>query len=87
MFNYRMRQEFECRWRPRRRIFRLVTEFRRKGAGGTKNILMSEILNVIQDFKGEELPQKNTKGTKKYSKRNCIQSSLCFLRFFVAIAF
>ena len=54
---------------------------------GAKSILMSEILNVFQDFQQEELPQKNTKDTKEDSERNCIQSFLCFLRFFAAIAF
>ena len=55
-----------------------------------KSILMSKILNVIQDFQEEELPQKNAKNTKEYSERNgiqSIQSLLCFLRFFAAIAF
>jgi len=48
---------------------------------------VSEILNVIQDFRAEELPQKNAKDTKEYSEKDCSQSFLCFLRFLAAIAF
>jgi len=35
----------------------------------TKSIPLSEILNVIQDFWAEELPQKNTKDTKEFGEK------------------